>query len=549
MWTSNTMKEPINQYRHEHQVYKADAWVHGSPEERDLAYADTLRPAEHMVGIPQEPVVALVMVAGYGAEGRRFENRTPVYGGLRVISHRTPAEAATDAVLRPHSHVIEVGGYKPGEYDLVQRIYANGPIKHDGVSRVVPDKIAYIRAVLHRMGLSRAMLHMQTDELLAVAQQMGLQSRESIDIYKQMGKKTALNTTLEDFQHTHPDAVIGRFGTNFYSLQEMRAEILRLQRENVGARIKFDAFQQGQNLTGGIGQFNVDPDMSSTALDAYVEQQLRSQDYEEGPMEGVVQMLAEPNRVYSISSGERPDGRYDIYEAHIQTQDGTASDGAKPVGKNQYGAMLLGDVWAQTADLYRQNGLRGDQNMNFLVLPPHLQVKAQKLYGNPNLAAVVPIDLNPRPLSGTKTAMGRYTEETGKPIDFDNFFTRGVRVNAFYAANPQLIYYLASEHGYRAGKGGNFAITNMGKFVPEALPAQGSVGCQMFLQETANPEADLAAFEAQLAQEPDADTLAAFQARGFNMINPQDAAHRDADEYTAIIAHDTHHALELNAYK
>lgn len=93
------------------------AWISGLPERYD-GISEKIDLRNHLEGIPTEPVMTMAFRPECLSHIREYDNRSATFGGIRIVSRRTPAEIATDYKLRPTDHVIEVGQYPPGVYDL-----------------------------------------------------------------------------------------------------------------------------------------------------------------------------------------------------------------------------------------------------------------------------------------------------------------------------------------------------------------------------------------------------------------------------------------------
>ncbi len=487
-------------------------WSNQLPEEDDLRFnGETGK--DQIGGLPTQPVLVMEAIAPH-YDNSEDEARNAVHGGVLMVSSTTPAERIMRNVLRPQSHLIELGAYPVDDYDITHRVSAtDGKLRHNGIEIDAISKERYIADLCRRLGVTRALLHLHTADLIETAQRMSIGVDESLNVYQVLGRKSDLNRTFRTFQETHPGSTIGAFGLEFVGMDEMAKEIIRLSEHGMRACIKFDEIKPGEILNGGWGVHFL-PDISEFAqideLRAYIDRHLRQRGYEGGPLSGVVQMYAPENRILSISSGRDSTGNYRIYESHIQSQvthntNGgkiITSDGAIALRHNSHTQELLLRIWPQITEYYRDNGVTGDQNMNFIVLPHDALHIARKLYDNPHLSSVIPMDFNPRAISGTKAAMGRFIEETKRPVNFDNFCGRSITIDPFYAANPHVLHHIARQHGLHAGVNGNFSVTSLGKLKPENIRQRGSLTVKMFAQDMQDPSEVLTTLEHVLAENP-----------------------------------------------
>jgi len=383
---------------------------------------------------------------------------------------------------------------------------------------------------------------------------MGLQVHESLQTYQHLGKKSTFNTALSEFSHRHPDSTIGSFGVNFKNLDEIADEVARLARFGVRACVKFDESVQGEMLNSGLGIHFI-PKYSNFGskkeFKRYLIEQLERRNTYHADVTGVVQLYVPDCTILSISSGQISDDEYLIYEAHTQTQyhyvsakdEVITSDGGRSLNNDQYTSELLYRTWPQLVQFYIDNGVIGDQNMNFIVLPPDILELARKIYTSSRLSIVVPIDLNPRPISGTKRIMGRFSEETLQPVDSDNFAARSLHIDPFYAANPHLIYHIAADLGLLAGYGGNMSLTNFGTLIPEQIRSLSkNIMLKVFVQSTADPMKSLAHLE-ELISNPPKQSFS----HGFETIRPEDIPDTDNDQqYENWLKKQLNQALSVN---
>jgi hypothetical protein len=173
--------------------------------------------------------------------------------------------------------------------------------------------------------------------------------------------------------------------------------------------------------------------------------------------------------VLSLSSGQDVTGKFVAYEAHEQTVDGNTADGALPITDPWMRAEFK-RFWGEVKSFYEHFGVTGDQNLNAMVLTPEDYAISCLLYGEQHAARMVFVDFNYRAVSGTKNAMARLQEDTGKQMDFGiDFRSRGIKVGPGYAANPHLMFAVGRNMGLKPGRGGNFTVVNMGTFTPHAV--------------------------------------------------------------------------------
>ncbi len=488
-------------------------------------------------GIPKTPILVIEFVTPSSISP--FTARNAVWGGIALVPCSNAPERASRSVLRSDSNVIELGSYKKGEHDILKKLYSeDGYIRHNGtLIRISQSKTDYVAALCRELGLHRAMLHLHNFQLISAMEQLGLRVHESLRTYQKLGKKSVFNLALDEFSNRHPDSTIGRFGKNFYNLDEIAIEVARLAEFGVRACVKFDESAQGEMLNSGLGIFFI-PDYrnfdSKEKFRKYLIEQLERRNARATDVTGVVQLYVPDSTILSISSGQTADNDYSIYEAHTQTQyhylqtndEVITSDGGRPLGNDQYTVELLDIIWPQLKQLYVENGVEGDQNMNFIILPPDLHQLAKRIYANDRLSPVVPIDLNPRPISGTKRIMGRFSEETHMPINWKNFAARSLHTDPFFAANPHLIYERAASLGLYAGGGGNMSLTNLGTLIPEKIRASANtIMIKAFIQNTADPTTSLTRLEEIISNSPTESYK-----RAFETVRPEDIPEPDTDE-------------------
>lgn len=465
-------------------------------------------------GIPRNPV--LVMEHLSKSSISPFVARNPVWGGILLVASSNAPERATRNLLRPKSNVIELGIYKKGDNDILEKLNSeDGYIRHNGtVIKTNESKIDYIAKLCKQLNVTRAMLHLQNKELISTMKKMHLKVYESLDIYKSLGKKSVFNQALERFSKKHLGSNIGAFGKVFNNLDEAVNEIIELNNYGLRACVKFDETTDKPMLDSGAGVYflpNFSQSSSKKRIHDYLRQQLKKRNFDRKKLAGVVQIYSPKGTVFSISSGRGENGKYQMYEVHIQTQieyklgesSVLTADGATPIEDNNSSSELLNIVWPQLTQFYSDNNISGDQNVNLISLSKKELAIAKKIYDNKNLSSIVPIDLNPRPISGTKRIMGRFSEETQTPINLKNFATRNLHVNPFFAANPHLIFLAAYGLGLRAGIGGNVSFTNFGTLIPEKIRSQRErILIKTYVQNIKNPMETLANLEEIIANKP-----------------------------------------------
>lgn len=465
-------------------------------------------------GIPQEPVLVVELLSPSSISP--FVARNAVWGGVALVASSNAPERASRNLLRPKSNIIELSPYMKGDYDIYAKLNSSdGYIRHNGVLiQTTRGKSDFIADLCRRLNVKRAMFHLYTSELISIVEKMGLRVHESLDVYLNLGKKTSLNNALEIFSCRHKRSTIGRFGVNFHSLEEVADEVLRLAQYGISACVKFDASTVGSLTDSGAGVYFI-PDFNYFGLkknvEDYIRKQLKKRDFQDKKLEGLVQMYVPNSTILSVSSGQKSDNKYYIYEAHTQTQvsyqkgkdKALTADGAVPLKEDQYSPELIELIWPQLTQFYIDNNITGDQNVNLIILPPQLLKIARKIYHNNHLSSIQLIDLNPRPISGAKRIMGRFVEETGQLINWKNFAARSLHLDPFFAANPHLIYRAAAGLGLKAGKGGNMSLTNFGTLIPERIRERSSkIMLKVFVQNIPNPQAILARLEEIISTTP-----------------------------------------------
>lgn len=520
-------------------------WPQGHPEEHDPKFTPGQLSSDlqkHVIGIHPEAVAAFPFVGeNITPDGmRKVEDRTPTHRGPVVESKRTPLEMGVDRALDRGRVVIEVGPYsEPGDRLANRILDEDGWLRLDGQNMPGYGKRELIGHVVRNMGVDRVMLHNVAPDLVEIAESVGLQSRESVEAYEEYGGKTALNKALERFSSRYDNATLGAFGRNFQGLEEAWSEVIRLRSHGAEAYLKLDRFDaSGPYLTSGIGQMLIDGQAPVDEARARMEQ-LFGQGGRSGieSAQGVVQLFVPENSILSLSTGRDPeDGGFVIYEAHtqrqVQKQDGNfAFDGAQPLANNEHSHRLLHETWPQLRQLLTDSGIPGDQNIDIMVIPPAFRDLGRELYGNDRLSDQVLIDLNLRPISGTRTAMSRFVEETGRAINLEKFVLGSVPVDSWYAANPHMIYVAAASLDLRAGPGGNFAATNIGGLTPEAVQrsyeAKEPLSFQAFIQDVEDPEAAMKQLAHRLQEPP--------RSNGRQLIHPKEAPDKDEHVYAEIV--------------
>lgn len=488
-------------------------------------------------GIPRESVLVLEFISPSSISP--FVARNPVWGGILLVASSSAPERASRSLLRPDSNIIELGPYRNGDYDILSKLDSQDRyIRHNGVLiQTHQAKLDYVADQCRQLRISRAMLHFHNTQLISTMEKLGLKVHESLQVYQSLGKKSSLNNAFNEFSQNHPDSTIGKFGVNFSNLDEMANEISRLAEFRVRACVKFDETDQNPTLDSGAGVYFI-PDFSQFGskinVRRYMSEQLRKRNFSREKLTGLVQMYVPNSTIFSISSGQSASGEYSIYEAHIQTQisyitgQGAAitADGGVPLRNNQYSHELLDIIWPQLVKFYIENGVTGDQNMNLVILPPDILALARKIYKNDRLSSVVPIDLNPRPISGIKRIMGRFSEETLQQINYGNFAARSLHIDPIFAANPHLIYLAATAFGLHAGKHGNMSLTNFGTLIPERIRNRyNNILIKVFVQDITNPTKTLLRLEEIIGKPPSASLI-----KGLNTKKPEEIPDADADQ-------------------
>lgn len=488
-------------------------------------------------GIPREPILVVEFLTPSSISP--FVARNAVWGGISLVVSSSAPERASRSILRPDSNIIELGPYRKEDYDILKKLYLpDGYIRHNGILiQTDQEKLDYIADLCQRLGISRAILHIQNSQLISAMEKMGLKVYESLQVYQNLGKKGVLNNALDEFSQNHPDSTIGRFGVNFNNLDEIADEIARLAEFEVCACVKFDETAQGTIPDSGSGVHfipNYNNFGSKDKFKEYMLEQLKRRNFNSEELAGLVQIYVPNSTILSISSGQAADREYSIYEAHTQTQisyptgqdEALTADGAVPLKDDQYTDELLNRIWPQLVQFYIDNGVSGDQNMNLIVLPPDMLALARKIYNNDRLSAVVPIDLNPRPISGTKRIMGRFSEETSEPINWENFAARSLHIDPFFAANPHLIYRIAADLGLHPGKGGNMSLTNFGTLIPERIRSQfKKILIKTFVQNIPDPIGTLTHLE-EIINKPPSPSFN----MGLETIRPEEVPDPDNDQ-------------------
>ncbi len=437
--------------------------------------------ADLLHGLPTKSVVAVPKMNVVGSKATQYEGRTFANGGVTVVSRQNPVEAAVNMAIRRGTTMLEIGDYEPDDgYDLVHRLGRQLPkVWVDGVEMSCDNlgPIGVVASIARQKGARRMVTHEIDGRLPEIAKRMGLELHEDAEKFAELGTKSGLNSALYDYWQAHPKSVLRPFGLNVRSLGDVLSEVQRLRSSGVGTYIKLDNVG-GIVAAGGEGHLAVPLDMDISD----VARKIRSMSGDGEFVTGVAQMMLTDYKVLSLSSGRLADGRYVAYEAHEQTVDGNTADGAKPITDK----VMFDDLWTMWQDIkdfYQQHGITGDQNLNAMCLSESDYVTACQLYGESNVARMLMVDFNYRAISGTKNAMSRHQEDTGRRFNFNfDFRSRGIKVAPAFAANPHLMFAAGKEVGLSAGIGGNFTVVNMGTFTPKAVVEAHSGGRRLKTQ-------------------------------------------------------------------
>lgn len=466
-----------------------------------------------IIGIPHVPILVLESLTKSSVSP--FVARNSVWGGVALVASSNAAERAARTLLRPTSNTIELGPYEYGKYDILAQLQSSdGYMRHNGIIvRSNRNKIEYVAKLCRQLHIKRATLHFHTSQLISAMERMGLEVRESLQVYQNLGKKGALNSALEIFSRRCKTSTIGKFGQLVNSLDDITNEVYRLASFGVRACVKLDGVTHGAVSDSGSDVYFI-PDVhafhSQMEFKTYMKQQLILRNYYSRRLSGVVQIYVPKGTVISVSSGQNEKGEYVIYEAHTQIQipymigqgQGLTADGAVPLENNNYTREFFDVIWPQLVRFYYDNNVTGDQNMNLVILPPNILSVAREIYGNTRLSAIVAIDLNPRPISGTKRVMGRFTEETFEKINFKNFAARSLHIHPMFAANPHLIFMVAATLGLHAGKHGNMSLINFGNLIPERIRKSEQIYIKIYIQNVFNPINVLSKLEELISRAP-----------------------------------------------
>ncbi len=437
-------------------------------EQRVALQTEVARQTEFLVGVPMEPVLAVPKMDVVGAKATRYEARTFSNRGAVVVSQQNPAEAAVNATLRRGADVVELGPYVGDHFDLVTKMYEH----HDHV--IVNGRKQSVRrhgairsvgAMARAKGITRMVTHEVDPRLKDVAAEMGLELRENPDLCRTLGTKSGLNAAISEYRDTHPNTSLVPFGTNIHDLDATMAEVARLESVGKGTYLKLDTVRGGIVAAGGEGHLALP---LGTSRDE-VRKKILAMTGGDTQFMGVAQMQLNNYKVLSLSSGQDKSGKFVAYEAHEQTVDGNTADGALPITDPWMQAEFK-RFWGEVKGFYEYFGVTGDQNLNAMVLTSEDYAVACTLYGEQYAARMVFVDFNYRAVSGTKNAMARLQEDTGKRMDFGkDFRSRGIKVAPGFAANPHLMFAIGRDMGLGPGRGGNFTVVNLGTFTPHAV--------------------------------------------------------------------------------
>lgn len=432
------------------------------------AQEDNRNHSEFCVGVPMDPVLAVPKMDVVGAKATRYEARTYANGGVVVVSQQNPAEACVNAVLRRGADVVELGPYADDHFDLVAKIYeAHDHVTVNGRRQSVRRRgpICSVGALARAKGITRMITHEADPRLREVAIEMGLELRENPDLCRKLGTKTGLNAAITAYREVHPETSLVPFGANINDIDAAMAEVERFEAVGRGTYLKLDTVRGGIVAAGGEGHIALP--LGTNKNEA--RDKILAMTGGDTQFMGVAQMHLSNYRVLSLSSGQDKTGKFVAYEAHEQTVDGNTADGALPI-TDPWMRTEFQRFWSDVRNFYNYFGVTGDQNLNAMVLTPEDYTIACRLYGEKHVARMVLVDFNYRAVSGTKNAMARLQEDTGKRMDFGmDFRSRGIKVGAGFAANPHLMFAVGRDYGLYPGRGGNYTVVNMGTFTPHAV--------------------------------------------------------------------------------
>jgi hypothetical protein len=488
-------------------------------------------------GIPTKPIFVLEYLTQSNISP--FVARNAVWGGVALVASSNAPERATRNLLRPKSNIIELGPYNKTGTDILSKLNStDGYIRHNGfLIKNIQNKKDYIKDLCQKLKIKRAFLHLHNQELISLMKDLGLKVLESLPVYKRLGNKSYLNTALGNFSKKNKDSTIGRFGVNFQNIDQIADEIDRLNRFNLQACVKFDNSSSDPPLDSGAGVYffpNFGKSTGRQKIKQIIREKLRLRKSRSKKLIGVVQIYVPNPKIISISSGQDDKGNYSIYEAHTQIQfsysigqdKAITADGGIPVTNSMLTSELFNDIWPQLVKLYISHNVTGDQNINLVVLPKKLIEVARKIYSNGRLSPIIPIDLNPRPISGVKRIMGRFSEETNQPVNYNNFAARSLYLNPFFAANPHLIYKAAKKLGLKAGINGNMSFTNLGTLIPDRIRSHyKNLTIKTYVQNVADPLKTLDHLEEMINYSPSKSLTA-----NDEIIRPEEVPDADKDE-------------------
>ncbi|MDQ3239423.1 MAG: hypothetical protein M3P33_02775, partial [bacterium] len=399
------------------------------------------------------PTVCVPKMDVVGSHAGNYEGRTSCNRGILVIARQKPAEALANRIFRPNSTIVEVGPHQNNCYDILRRLEDNnGDVRVDGVPVIgAGNKVDFIGSLIRRKGIKVMATHEQDERLWKLAAEWGVSYLEDHRLFEVVSTKSGFNMMLDQYKSRNPDTLIHSLGRVFENVEQLIDEVERLVSFGESAYIKFDFAPGGQVNCGGEGQLCVSSNLYRDDRIREIYKFIGEGGYDLTNLRGVVQLAIPSPTILSMSSGQNELGEYEVYEAHVQLQDGNTASGAMPLSRSEYSDYLLNYLWPEMARFYRDVGVVGRQNLNYICIPPGMLDKARLIYGNPNLPPIIPIDLNYRAIAGTINAMARWEEETERRIDMARFQSKSIKVHASYAANPHLMYELARNNGMLAG--------------------------------------------------------------------------------------------------
>jgi hypothetical protein len=412
---------------------------------------------EHLLEMIADQVI-ISQVGTESDDGRKYDYRNLALAAIVFGHYLTPQEEALKNEFHPSNKF----------YSLTNKDNQE-PVKFD--VELIASKFPSILEEIQNSNEYSRLLGYDQEGLDDLADTLKLKVEEKVETYQQLDKSGLVIKTKEFLEQNEDSNIcyLGKVFNNYDEIIELSNELFS---NGLGVVIKLDEGDNGSKFSSGNGVIIAKTIKDFDKLKSNIkERNLKN-------LKGVVQPYITNHGVASITSElNKKTGDYDILEAHIQTQtgeDGTVADGAIPLSTSE-SKKLIEDLWPDLKEIYKNVGMSGGQNMNFIKIDDEeIREKCVKLYGGKEENYLfVPMDPNVRPISGTKMALLAFLAQTGDSIDLqmeNGFKYGGMECDPRLASNPALLFLAAEMVGLTAKK--DVAITSYGKNTPEEIEKQ-----------------------------------------------------------------------------